>query len=255
MSGDFQSARKHASFQRAFFWGGALLLFFAAWGIRLGYFLSDSLIARDGLVYISLLERFANSEDLLSENADIFHVPPLFLLIIRCGMSFGLSAKIAILTVNLFCGAAIPAFVFWLLLRLKKDNMVAISIAGLTVVFPLLVEISIQLLREPLYLFFLFSSATFAVYAPSFIRSRFVINGFFAAFLAACGCFIRFEAIIVAGLLTLFWLYRSIRGKKIFAGMTAWSLGAVSLFIIVFLNFPLSKIFLFFTERMTGVLQ
>jgi hypothetical protein len=170
-------------------------------------------------------------------------------------MSFGVSPKTAILGVNLFCGATIPVFVFWLLLKLKMERAVALSVACLIMVFPLLVEISTQLIREPLCLFFLFSSATFIAYAAPRKCSHFATYGFFAAFFAFCGCFVRAEAVIAAGLLTLVWLFRIISSKRVLTGIIAWGSGAAFLLVIILLNYPPSKVFLFFTERMTGVLR
>lgn len=230
-----------------------LVLYLSAFGIRLGYYMLDSLIARDGILYVSLFHRFSDVNSQTLMEPDVAYVPPLFLLLIRWLMRFGTTPEKTILIVNLLCGAAIPVFIYSLLLKIRVEKLVAFCAGFVAVFFPFLVRNSTQLLREPLFLFFLFSSVTIAVYASSTSRLQFAASGFFVAFLATCGCFIRAEAGIIACIIAAYWIYKSFCCKKTALGITVWCFGTACMLSLLLLNYPPSMIFYFLTKRIAGV--
>ena len=232
-----------------------LFLFLFSFGIRLGYYHLDPLIARDGIIYILSLEHVANFGDQAFSEQEISHIPPLFLLIVRSIMNERISSMAALLAVNLFCGASIPVLIYWLVFFLDFDRFVAFCLGFIASVFPVLVVNSTQLLRESLFLFFILCSIVLAVYAFKKKLFNYCLCGVFSAFFATGGCFIRTEACVPFCIISVCWLIFSFRYKRLHAGIASWSFGLAGMMLLLLLNYPPSRMFLFLTERMTGVLQ
>jgi len=154
----------------------------------------DPIITRDGYTYIKLAESWYDTgvyPDTMFNGYSNW-VPPFYLFLMKSLMSFGFSAEMAGIWINLVLGSFIPLLAYGIAYEIIQRQDIAICTALLTAVNPSMNELAVGIQRDIVYLFFsgvIIWSLSAGIHS---LKWRY----WFGAGLA-CGCAVltRFEAL------------------------------------------------------------
>lgn len=134
--------------------------------LRLLAWLQDPVLSRDGVFYLDLAARWLKSGDLTREAAvgDSF-VPPLLPFLLKFSAAMHWNGEYFMIGLNILLGSLLCVLIYGIIRAMSGSVKLALTAAILTAVHPELVEWSIQVQREILYLFFSGVFLLCAVYA------------------------------------------------------------------------------------------
>ena len=215
---------------RKSFWGRRLfppgyrdciVLFFLAWVLRLIIHGMDSMISRDGVIYLNMIQCWHDSgsyEGMLesldvpySYSFDYEDIPSLFFFLAQLVMDLGYTSFTATFLLNLFFGCSLPLLGYGMARFVFRQRWKAFASGLLFVVHPFFVSVSIQPQRDVGYLFFSGLTVLFAMYA---------LFKHYPSFWTICGicialaCMIRIEALEFLAIFPLLFLFQFIQKKE-----------------------------------------
>jgi 4-amino-4-deoxy-L-arabinose transferase-like glycosyltransferase len=112
-------------------------------------------ISRDGTLYLELAgvwHRDGSFQSAWDAFPD-FWIPPFYLWLIQCLISIGLPPEVAGRSISVVVGMTIPLLVYLLAQEVQKDKRVSLTAAVLMAVNPTLIDFSVEIQRDILYLF------------------------------------------------------------------------------------------------------
>lgn len=118
--------------------------------------LLDPTISRDGIGYVQLVQCWhavRNFDTLITAKPD-FWIPPFPLFMMKSLMDMGLSAENAGILLNIACGTFVPLIVYGIAWEISHDYRLSFWSALLAVFHPVINELSVQIQRDAIYLFF-----------------------------------------------------------------------------------------------------
>ena len=129
--------------------------------LRIVIFMIDPVLSRDSILYVFLAEKWQESGS-FAEVCTFFNsfvksaywIPPLFLWLLKTLAPLFPSVAVAGIVRNILTGSALIAILYFLVRSLGGEKNVALLCAAFTAVHPTLVELSIAIQRDNLYLFF-----------------------------------------------------------------------------------------------------
>lgn len=141
-------------------------IFLLAVAVRFLAWRLDPALSRDGVFYLDLAARWLKSGDLTREAAvgDSF-VPPLLPSLLKFSAIMHWNGEYFMIGLNILLGSLLCVLIYGIIRALSGTRKLALTAAVLTAVHPELVEWSIQVQRETLYLFFSGIFLLCAVYA------------------------------------------------------------------------------------------
>lgn len=110
----------------------------------------------DGIYYCKIAESWSNCSsfsDLLNQYPN-YRVPPFFLWMMKLLIQCGVSPHSAGIGINMFAGALLPLVLYAIAWQIFHHRVMALAAALLLVVHPTRLELSIEPLRDMLYLLF-----------------------------------------------------------------------------------------------------
>lgn len=115
----------------------------------------NSVISRDGVFYLDLASRWLKSDNLTREAAiGNSFVPPLLPFLLKFSEAMHWDGESFIIWLNILLGSLLCVLIYGIILALSGTRKLALTAAILVAVHPELVDWSIQVQRESLYLFF-----------------------------------------------------------------------------------------------------
>ena len=126
----------------------AVLRLFALWLFPI--------VERDGILYLQLIEtwyREGSYQNMLVVFPGRDWIPPLPLFLMKLFMPFGVSAECSARILSITCGSFVPVIGYGIAWTLLKDQKIATASGVLFAVHPILIEYSIQPLRDGFYIF------------------------------------------------------------------------------------------------------
>lgn len=114
------------------------------------------IVERDGILYLQLIEtwhREGSYQNMLTVFPGRDWIPSLPLFLMKLFMPLGVSAECSARILSIFCGSFVPIIGYEIAWTLLKDQKIAISSGVLFAVHPILIEYSIQPLRDGFYIF------------------------------------------------------------------------------------------------------
>ena len=173
--------------------------------------LIDPLLLRDSVYYLSLAKQWSISDNYSILTYKETNVPPLHIYLIKELINRGYDAEVAGRIYSLFCGALIPVLVYYLSLKIFNSKISAILASFICIFHHKLVELSIQPLRENLYIV-LFLIIIILIYPT---KQGFSILYYFISGVIGClMLFTRYEAVESLFIVSFFPLLNLLYLKK-----------------------------------------
>ena len=152
--------------------------------LRTTRYMIEHRIDKDSVGYIYMAEKLAQGKinDAIYMNP---RMPPLYISLLALGEYSGIGAEAAGVIVSLLAGTLVLIPVFLISRKIFGDKIGLVS-AFLVATHPYLIRLSTEVMRDSLFLFLLFSSVAFAVYAAdhSGISRKWYFSGAFAGLAA-----------------------------------------------------------------------
>ena len=176
-----------------FVFGGVILCLLLALVLRLLSFYIEPVISRDGTFYVLTAEKLI-AEDWNQEAFTVLNgnFPTFFYISYLASNLFDLSPYHLAIGTNILLGSLLPLIFFLIVRKLFKNDEVALAAALMCAVHPTLVEYSIEVQRESIYLF---CSAVFVLFMVYFWNDRKWYWCVGAGGTVALAFFFRFEGI------------------------------------------------------------
>ncbi len=131
-------------------------IFVLALSLRLLHHHMDSTIARDGVWYVRMAEKWAECGN-FGEMTEFYEgtgwVPPLMLWIMKTFIPFGVSPETTAVTLNILLGSLLPLIMFFIAKICTEKDEISIGAALIMAWHPPGIDMSIEVMRETLYLF------------------------------------------------------------------------------------------------------
>ena len=133
-----------------------LLICIVSLFLKIFLHLLDPTISRDGTTYLQFARFWhtARSFDALINAKPDFWVPPFPVFLMKSLMDMGLSAENAGILLNIACGTFVPLIVYGIAWEISRDRQLSFCSALLAVCHPAINELSVQIQRDAIYLFF-----------------------------------------------------------------------------------------------------
>jgi predicted membrane-bound dolichyl-phosphate-mannose-protein mannosyltransferase len=204
-----------------------ILAFYCGLIIRIVLWNNTGYISRDSVHYLGYIGQWYNAS--WSNNYTFMnevYQPPLFFYMAQLLMHFDLPPLFACLTINFFCGAAIPIIGFLLAKEIAKNSFLAFIVMLVLLFHPTLNRLSIEAQRDIGYI----ATLNFGIYM--LFRAIFKNN---LSYVCLAGMFgglsllLRIEGIELLTLAGVFFLFKE-KNKSIFWKKTIFF--GVSMFVV-----------------------
>lgn len=180
--------------------------------LRLLHLYFEPVLSRDSIFYIEVCRVWASGcfADVYQVFPEVW-IPPLFLYLLKTMIKCGANPEIAGFVFNLILGIALVPLAYFFARGLQFSRRCSLWAGALAMMHPRLIELSIQVQRENLYLVLLFLAAIFLIYGS--LRKQVWLIVWSAAFFAL-SVLTRYEALEMCPAVFLVFLLR-IRQKKL----------------------------------------
>ncbi len=151
-----------------------------AFVMRFFSYLMDSTVARDSILYINMAESWYKFEDyygMLTEFSTWGGIPIFPLWLMKSLMGLGISGEAAGISMVIIMGSLLPLVIYKIAFLVCANKEVALGAALLTAVHPALIEMSIQIMRDTPYLFWVGVSIWFLLNAIKYQKKRYWLGG------------------------------------------------------------------------------
>ncbi len=131
-----------------------LVVLLLALGLRISGYWLDPIMSRDSARYLLMAEEWLEAgsfENFFIQEGHIT-VAPLWLLVLKCCISIGISPEFCGIAINIISGVLIVAAIGVLTMVLTESRFMALLSGFLAAIHPTLIQYSIMLQRENLYL-------------------------------------------------------------------------------------------------------
>ncbi|HOK03795.1 MAG TPA: glycosyltransferase family 39 protein [Victivallales bacterium] len=213
-------------------------IFILALSLRIGRAMELERIEKDGTELI-LIAKNINESGFSGAFAENPRLPPLYILLILCGIKIGFSPEIVGIFISVVAGSLIIFPVYLIGKRLFSDIFPSLLAALFIAIYPNLARLSAEVLRDPLYQLLSISAICMIIEGISKQKKVFfALAGFFTAFAVAT----RNEGIEILIIFFIFLLIETlilISDKRNFYSSLARNTWIFAIFAITFISFAL----------------
>ena len=199
----------------------------------------DPVISRDGTLYLEMVNLWQKNGDFqaILGRFSNFWIPPFYLWLVKNAVNLGVPLEVAGRGVNILAGSMLPLIVFLIAQEVQKDKRVSLLASVLIAVNPCMLELSIEVQRDMLYLAL---SGWIIYFCLRGLLRKEILPWIPAGILCSCSMLTRYETTEFMPLLFFAFLLFLIR-KKINWKLAAGQIGTfvcsvlVSFCLLVFL--------------------
>ena len=153
----------------------------------------DPVVSRDGSLYVNIAQAWHDAGNFT--DIPVFRdylLPPMYFYLMKCLIHCGIPAETAGVSLSLFFGSLVPLIAYGIAWKVTRRKDIAICSALLIAVNPSINELSIEVQRDMMYLFF---AGLTILFITAWIHRQKCIFLLGTGFLCACGILTRFEMI------------------------------------------------------------
>lgn len=205
------------------------IIVFIALLLRVAIWFYEPVMNRDGILYIEIAETWFNSGEYLQH-----HYLPMYPWLIKTVMILGVSPHIAGVVINIVLGSVLPILMYLIIRCCSNSKEIALSAALIMAVHPSAMELSRQLIRDNLYLFF---SGIAIIGILKALKSENLLWWALVGVATGANLLTRYESLEFVILVTLYFLVAKICGimsyKQMIRSSVIWLTTVIATFFIL----------------------